>query len=283
MADIGFGAGGGGAGLTTVQSNLLDKFALSGDRATFAGRLVELPQSVSDWSSLPAGWAKTAPSGGSSLTAANWCNFAAGGVTMSVDDADSYEAGPESANFHGKGTQLLYLPIDPSLDTLDVSVTVDSFTNHTGLTGSTFFFFQVILTHAPAAELGGWCATRLYYADGAAGSGGNPHWFCNKRYRPDNENDQQGSDTQSVQQGSSNPGEQVIRLRLTDNLRSFRSYIGATQVGASATEWSNAGTGPDFDNSSPLPLYLGFGPACSQDVATAITCRVTNFAVNEVS
>lgn len=270
-------------GLTAGQTSLLDKFSLSGDRATFNGRIVEIPQSVSDWSSLPAGWAKTAPSAGSSLTAANWCSFAAGGVTMSVDDADSYEAGPESANFHGKGTQLLYIPIDPSLDTLDVSVTVDSFTNHTGLTGSTFFFFQLSLFHAPTAELGGWCSGRIYYADAAAGNSGDPKWFCNKRHRPNNENDQQGNDSETIQQGASDPGEQVLRLRLTDNLRAYQVYIGETQVGTGAVEWSNAGTGPDFDNSSPLPLFLGFGPACSADVGTAITCRVTDFTVNAAS
>lgn len=260
------------SGLTMGEQAVLDALSVSSGRIIATRPVLWKPQSVADWSALPAGWSPLSPVAASALTAS--ASHAAGGMTLSADVAQymlhdtSFQSTPAG----------VFTLVDPAIGSLDLTLTVDSFAFH-GRLSTGYGYVGISLMSTVMGELGGRCSARIYYAQA-----GSPYYLARKSHKRPNDRAQAESDATTVQSASGDPGEQTIRLVLANNLRTYQAYWGETEMGGGsvatgAVDWTRNDTDPTYDTwgTGPLAVVIEMGTSAASSPAS--TVRITGLTV----
>lgn len=264
-----------GGALTAGQSEVLATMALTSGVVLTSAPVIHKPASVSDFSSRPAGWTPISPVATSALTYADAVTFAAGGMTLK---ADKQQYMNEDTGFMSSPSGI-YLPLHPGLDSLDVTITVDSF-SFAGLAVSQYAYVGISLFSLVMGELGGYCTARAWFSVSDA-----THWFANKRHKRPNDRTVSTSADTAIQVGATPViGAQTLRLVLANGLRTYQSYLGETELGGGsvatgAVDWTRNDTDPSYDTwgTGPLALVIELGTSGNSSPASSV--RVTDLTV----
>lgn len=266
-----------GGALTAGQSEVLATMTLTSGVVLTSAPVIHKPASVSDFSTRPAGWTPISPVATSALTYANNVVFAAGGMTLKADKQMYMQ---EDTGFQSSPSGI-FLPLHPGLDSLDATITVDSF-SFSGLAVGQYAYVGISVFSEVLGELGGYCAARVFYSVSDA-----THWFATKRYKRPNDRQgiTDGASAHTIQAGATPViGAQSIRLLMANGLRTFQAYLGETELGGStcpagAVDWTRNDTDPSYDTwgTGPLALVIEFGTSGNSSPTSSV--RVTDLTV----
>jgi len=264
-----------GGALTAGQSEVLGTMTLSSGVVVTSAPVIHKPASVADFSTRPAGWTPISPVATSALTYADAVTFAAGGMTLKADKQMYMN---EDTGFMSSPSGI-YLPLHPGLDSLDATITVDSF-SFAGLAASQYAYVGISLFSLVLGEIGGYCSSRLWYSVSDA-----THWFAGKRHKRPNDRTALASTATTVQVAAAPTlGAQTLRLVLANGLRTYEAHANGSELGGGAVatgavDWTRNDTDPSYDTwgTGPLALVIEFGTSGNSSPASSV--RVTDLTV----
>lgn len=247
---------GGGGGLSAEQEAVLAKLAVSSGRIIASVPVIHKPVSVSDWSSLPAGWFPLSPPIASTgLTKDTNIVYAEGGATLFCGDSRNYLFG--AAGYQGTPCGWM-CPIDPRVREIDLTLTVDSFDWHGRMNGANqFACVGVTILSSPLGLNGGYASARIWYSQYQDPA----FYFARLDTRRPGHDTTVNSSGATVSTSSADPGEQQIRLKLTESLRVAQGYWGETEltggsISSGGYDWTRTGMNDNWESPGTGPLYL---------------------------
>lgn len=260
---------------------LLSSMRVSAGRIVSSAPVIHKPSSVPNWSSLPPGWIPLSPMEATTgLTRATNITYAAGGATLHCGGLSDYFYPYDG----GHGTPPGFICyIDPRVDALSLSLTVDTFAFHGLIGGGADQYGAVgidVLT-LPHMVAGGTCNARIWYK-----KAGTPYYYARMDARPPGRTTSLTSTETLISSSSADPGEQTIRLDLSERLRVMRGYINGTEIGGGSIPtggydwtrptrqtWGSIGPGP-------LAILISAGINAAPAGTPLPSVRVTDLTVS---
>jgi len=258
-------------------------------------------RTITDWSSRPPGVRMLPVSAGNNSTAYTFGS----GLTVKVDDPDSYGGGDYFVNPHG-------FAIDASAyGAVDFSVDLDSFSGYDNVESGKIWHVFLAVVLGGTDKAGTWCGIRLLYQPSHTNDA-DKHVHIRKVYTETGESAHEASDSKNIADDFTGANA-AIRLQVQwDSAQGFKAYydtatavsllthgnpttvlagtafeVGAGNVAAGYVQPSTAGTTTGTADKYRAPteatILCAIGQSVDKIAGEASVVRIVNFNVHSAS